>query len=263
MHRKILLTLLIAGCCFTGSKAQNSKNRKDSTVVVIFNENRTERSQKKKSGEANIVKIAPLGLISGTYPLLYERVITDFFTVQIGGGVTGKNFWRNAIQKTDNEGRLNMVYPWGDNSSLYDEAEALFSFDNRKSAMGYMFSIQPRLYFESEAPDGSFLGISYDYYHYAFSIPGLVRNGNSELQYKGAAKSEYENINDVMVHFGYQTVYDRLTMEYTTAIGLRNVKGVKYAAAYDSFADQLVEGNATYKQNIFNFGIGIKVGYHF
>lgn len=262
MHKKIL-TLLMAGLCFAGVKAQSKKDRKDSTVVIFFNENKSERTKKKKSGEANIVKIAPLGLISGTYPLLYERVVTDFFTVQVGGGLTGKNFWRNAIQKTDNEGKLNIVYPWDDNTTLYDEAEPLFSFTNRKSTMGYMFSIQPRLYFESEAPDGSFLGISYDYYHYAFSIPGLVSNSNNELVHKGSTKSEYENISDIMIHFGYQNVYDRLTMEYTTAIGLRNVKGVKYAAAYDYNTNQLVEGNATYKQNIFNFGIGIKVGYHF
>jgi hypothetical protein len=262
MNKKFFLALLMAVCCFARMEAQD-KNRKDSTVVIFFNENKTERTKKKKSGEANIVKIAPLGLVSGTYPLLYERVVTDFFSIQAGGGLTGKNFWRNAIQKTDNEGKLNIVYPWSDNTALYDEAEPLFSFDYRKPQMGYMFTIQPRLYFESEAPDGSFLGISYDYYHYAFSIPGLMRNSNNETVHKGASKSEYENINDIMVHFGYQTVYDRLTMEYTTGIGLRSVKGTKYAAAYDSFADQFVEGNASYKQNIFNFGIGIKVGYHF
>lgn len=251
----------MAGFCFAGLKAQEKKNRKDSTVVIFFNENKSERTTRKKTGESNIVKIAPLGLISGTYPILYERVITNFLTVQVGGGLTGKNFWRNAIQKTDNDSKLSMVYPWGEDDSKYDEADPLFEFRNRKATMGYMFTVQPRLYFESEAPDGSFVGISYDYYHYAFSIPGLVKNSSDQYVHKGDAKSEHENISDIMVHFGYQTIYDRLTMEYTTAIGLRNVKGAKYAANYS--AGTFEEGIATYKQNIFNFGIGIKVGYHF
>ena len=261
MHKKILLTLIMAVSCAAILKAQEKKNRKDSTVVIFFNDNKSERTVRKKSGEANIVKIAPLGLISGTYPILYERVITNFLTVQVGGGLTGKNFWRNAIQKTDNESKLSIVYPWGDDNTKYDQADPPFDFKNRKATMGYLFTLQPRLYFESEAPDGSFVGISYDYYHYAFSIPGLALNSNNEYVHKGTAKSEHENISDIMVHFGYQTVYDRLTMEYTTAIGLRNVKGSKYAANYDTGV--LEEGLATYKQNIFNFGIGIKVGYHF
>jgi hypothetical protein len=258
MHKKIFLTLLLAVPFFTVSKAQ--KNKKDSTVVIFFNENKSERSESKKTGEANIVKIAPLGFISGTYPILFERVITDFFTVQVGGGVTGKNYWRSAINKTGENSSIKMTYPWEDDTQ-YDQADGLFNYDTRTTGMGYMFSIQPRLYFESEAPDGSFVAISYDYLHYKFSIPGLTQNSVGDWVHKGAAKSEHENISDIMVHFGYQSVYDRLTMEYTTAIGMRNVKGTKYAGFNDGSV--LTEGFATYKQSVFNFGIGIKVGYHF
>ena len=75
-------------------------------------------------------------------------------------------------------------------------------------------------------------------------------------------KNEFENISDLMVHFGTQTVYDRLTFEYTTGIGLRNVKGSTYVANYDG-STVSDEGFATYKQTVFNFSIGLRVGYHF
>ncbi len=261
MHKKIFLTLLLAVPCIAVLKAQ--KNRKDSTVVIFFNENKSEKSDRKKNGDANIVKFGPLGFVSGTYPVLYERVITDFFSVQVGGGLTGKNYWRSIIQRTGENTNIKMTNPWDDDTQT-DIADDVFNFETRTTGMGYMFSVQPRLYFESEAPEGSFVGISYEYLHYKFSIPGLTPTSNGDWAHKGAAKSEHENISDIMVHFGYQSVYDKLTMEYTTSIGIRNVKGTKYAG-YSDFNNggALTEGFATYKQSIFNFGIGIKVGYHF
>ncbi len=261
MTRKILFTFFFITGCLSFLHAQDKKNRKDSTVVVIFNENKTsgKTGKHKKSGEENIIKIAPLGLISGTYPLLYERVVSDFFTVQAGGGLTGKNFFRSAVQKSGNS--ITIDYPWPSNSNLTDYTEGLFDWNVRKGSIGYMFTIQPRLYFESEAPSGGFLGVSYDYYHYAFTSPALI-TGSSGPEQKGAPKSEYENVSDIMVHYGYQNVYDRLTLEYTAAVGLRNVKGSKYVASYDGTSVG-PEGFASYKQNVFNFGIGFKVGYHF
>lgn len=261
---KLLSVLTILFLMASPVWAQSGKNRKDSTVVVIFNENKTDSEKKKsrKTGEDNVIKLAPFGFISGTFPVYFERRINDFFSVQVGVGLTSKNYLRSAIQKEGNISKI--TYPWGDNSSKTDAAERLFSFDYRKPSIGYMFSIQPRLYFESEAPDGSFLGVSYDYYNYKYSIPGLVANVNADPSHKGASKSEYENISDLMVHWGYQSVYDKLTLEYTTGIGLRTAKGSKYVANYDYGSNKITdEGFATYSQTGFNFSIGLKVGYHF
>ncbi len=124
-----------------------------------------------------------------------------------------------------------------------------------------MFTIQPRFYFDSEGLDGSFLGLSFDNYTYNFEIPGIVGNSSSYSQ-KGSIKSENEKISDFMVHFGYQNIYDRLTLEWSTAVGIRNVTGTKYAAGFGT-TGALIEGTGTYKQNLLNFNIGLKVGYHF
>ena len=188
--KKILFVVSILFLMHTIASAQNNKNRRDSTVVVIFNENKTasEKKKSRKSGEDNVIKIAPLGFISGSFPV----------------------------------------------------------------------------YFESEAPDGSFLSASYDYYSYKYSIPRLVVNANGDPKNSGASKSEYENISDLMVHWGYQSVYDKLTLEYTTGIGLRTAKGSKYVGNYDYSTNKITdEGIATYSQTGFNFSIGLKVGYHF
>ena len=68
-----------------------------------------------------------------------------------------------------------------------------------------------------------------------------------------------------MVWFGYQDVYDRISIDYSTGLGIRNVKGMKYYLAddYSTGGTNIFEGYAPYKQTLFNFNIGIKVGYHF
>jgi len=247
----------------TQAKAQVSKNLRDSTVVVIFNGSGSigSKHQTKKTGEDNIIKIAPLGFISGTFPVFFEKKINDFFSVQLGAGLTGFNYFRNTINNAENS--LVLSYPWGNNSSNTDVVEPVFSYNERKAGMGYMFSIQPRLYFESEALEGSYMAISYDNYHYTSNIPGITSDGSGNPVYDGPTKDEHENIGDIMVHFGYQTIYDRLTMEYSTGIGLRNVNGTKYAGYIDYNTNAVVDGFATYKQTIFNYSIGLRVGYHF
>jgi hypothetical protein len=252
--KKKLLFILIMSFAFHVTFSQTRK-KVDSSTVIIFNEGGTQTSKKKRSSESNIIKIAPLGFLSGTFPLLYERRFTDFFSIQVAGGLTARNYVRNAFQK---ETEIEYKYPWND--TYTDQSAPAHDMENRKAKMGFMGSIQPRIYFASEGLDGSFLGLSFDYYRYNFEIPGLTGSGGSYTQ-NGSPKSEYENIKDFMVHFGYQTLYDNISLEYTTAIGLRNTMGSKYAAGYNG--SQLIEGFATYKQSAINFNIGIKVGYHF
>jgi hypothetical protein len=270
--KKIFLLIFIFTGFFISTKAQSSKEIHDSTVVIIFNHNGAQSSSAhahKRTKEDNIIKIAPLGFISGSFPILYERVITDFFTVQVGGGLTNKDYIRAAFQKASGDdgtgSGINLSYPWGNNNSAYsDVSEPLFSFVYRTATMGYMFTVQPRLYLESNSPEDQFIGISYDYYHYGFSIPGIVDDGAGSYAQTGSPQSEHENIGDIMVHFGSQSVYDNLTVEYTTGIGLRNVSGTKYVADYNYSTNNVdYQGFATYKQTLFNYEIGLKVGYHF
>ncbi len=251
--------LFICGCLLLQlfSIAQSTKTARDSSTLIIFNQN-TSHTPVKHSGENNIIKIAPLGFLSGTFPLLYERKINDFFSIELSGGVTGKNYSRTVFAQ--NEDGIKYQYPWT-NSNYTDLSEHIYSFTYRTAKPGYMFSLQPRFYFNSDALDGAFMGLSYDYYRYNFNIPALL-NDNGDFTQNGPVQQEHENINDYMVHFGLQNLYDKLTFEYTIGLGLRNISGLKYVAATDDAGD-IVDGFATYKQSTINFNIGIKVGYHF
>lgn len=256
----LVTTLVIATI---NLKAQSHKTLRDSSTVIIFNQSSSSSYKKKKPAiVSNIIKIAPLGFLSGTYPILYERRITDFFTVQGALGFTGRDLIRDGIQNagSDEGSSLKTQYSWG--AGYTDVSSSAYDFTYRTAKMGTMFSIQPRFYFDNEAPEGSYFGLSFDYYRYNFSIPGVVGNSANYTQ-TGAPKSEYDNITDFMVLFGNQFIYDRLTFDSYTAIGLRGVKGSRYAAGTSGASNPILESTSTIKQNILNFNIGIKVGYHF
>lgn len=238
--------------------------QKDTSIIVNLPNKKYNNKHKKPSDEENTIKIAPLGFTTGIFPVYYERVINDFFSVQGGIGLTGRNHLRNAFQSID---PITPTYPWATTYSLNDISDPTLQIGNRKANMGFLLSAQPRIYFDSEAPEEAFMGISYEFFRYNFSIPGMVYNSNlSEFQHIGSKKKEHENISDLMVLFGYQSVFERLSVEYSTAVGIRNVKGTKYVfgTGYDNSGSPITqEGLAPYKQTLFNYNLGIRVGYHF
>lgn len=249
--KKIFFSCLMGAslCTFSiNAEAQTKKQTKDSSVVIIFSETTTPSQTKKvRSSENNIVKISPLGFLTGRFPLSFERRITDFLAIEASGGVTNKNYIRSIFAQ---EANIKYQYPWA-NDSYYDESEPLYQFDERKPKMGVMYGIQPKIYFESEAPEGSFLGLSYDVIKYKFEVPS----------YSGGVKEEFENVNDFMVNFGYNRIFDRISLETSSGIGLRKVKGEKYVVYKGG--SSITDGMATYQQSTINIALGIKVGYHF
>ncbi|GAA4318566.1 hypothetical protein [Flaviaesturariibacter amylovorans] len=250
-----LLALLLL-CIAQPVLAQSKREARDSSVTIIFSEEKTTRKKKKVSGDANIIKIAPLGFITGQFPLLYERRLTDFLTVQVGGGLTNRNYMRGLMIRARDEDASSIIkeYPWSNTNDFdMDQTEQLYSFEYRKPKMGYMYRVEPRIYFENEAPEGNYIGLQYNYARYNFSIPAYV-NG----EHSGDLRDEYENITDFMVHFGNQWVHDRITIESSSAIGLRKVKGSKYVNNGNGS-----EGFATYDKSSINFGVTFTIGYHF
>jgi hypothetical protein len=259
----VLLVILISGA---NIYAQKNNKQRDSSIIIFSESPRSTKSSKNyASGENNVIKIAPLGFLKGCIPVYYERRITDFLAIQGGVGLTTRNYIRAAIYNAtsdDNTGS-GFSYTWWNTTAtgtVSDDDNELYNFDYRKPKLGYFASLQPRIYFESEAPDGSFLGLSFDHYKYNFESQQLVGDGTSTRGTKTV--KEFEQMTDIMVLFGYQSVYDHITLEYTTGIGVRNIKGEKYATAMNS-SGKYVDGIGSYKKTALNFELSLKVGFHF
>lgn len=263
--KKIILMLLMSIPVFAFAQS----NSKDTVIRIELDHSKYDKHKKKFSTEKNILKFSPLGFLTGSFPIYYERVVNDFFTVQTGLGFTSRNYFRSIIQQASENNNIKYNYPWDPSANIYDQTEESYYFQYRTATPGFMLTIQPRLYFESDAPDGAYLGVSYDFLRYNFKTTGMRDdpfNPGIKTQVGGPTKKEHENISDLMATFGYHDVYDHLSIDYSIGMGIRNVKGEKYyyATGYDINSNpKTFEGFADYKQTTFNFNLGIKVGYHF
>lgn len=65
-----------------------------------------------------------------------------------------------------------------------------------------------------------------------------------------------------MLHYGVQSLSGHFSFEYSSAIGLRTVKGEKYSATTTS-GGTLKDGFTPYTQTLFNYEFAIRVGYAF
>ncbi len=250
-------------CFFVAASLIGNAQEKDSSVTIIFSEKSSQRTPRKKrvvAENTNTIKIAPLGLISGTFPVYFERVVNDYFTVQVGLGLTGRNYVRKLFDYTGNGGNATFELPSNISPNASLRSNDIGNYDNRIANIGFMASIQPRFYYDSDAPDGGFFGASFSYINYSFSSPKAVIN-NGSIDLKGANQAESETFSDIMGNYGYQNVYDRLSVEYTFEIGVRFISGKQYVAGV--LNNQIQDGFATYAYSKLNYNIGFKVGYHF
>ncbi|MEJ7625686.1 MAG: hypothetical protein WKF35_02395 [Ferruginibacter sp.] len=168
--------------------------------------------------------------------------------------------WANNLEFNKNE---NNITVWNGTTKKYENYNSQNEFTNRKSALGYSFSIQPRIYFESEGLGGSFIGISVDKARYNFSSKRIKTGNNSGDEiFTDEYFSEFESISDLAANFGTQTLYDRISIEYAGGIAIRKITGRRYAYTNDN-GGNYIEGYSDIKRTSPAFTFSLKVGYHF
>ncbi len=261
MNQKLRFYLLISAVCFaTTSFAQTKTSSTDTSKTVIIFNSGSPSAKKTYSAGNQIVKIDPLGFIFGKIPVSYERRLSDLFSVQLSAGLTSKNylrsFWQNEeAEFNDDYSSNNPNMPAG----YTDQTDPLYNYDHRKADLGYTVSIQPRVYLNEEALEGSFFGLGLSMSRYNFSTPGLVPT-TSGLEFTGPTKKEYEKIKDITVYFGWQRLYDRISLEYSTGLGIRKTDGVKYIAGSNGagFYESLSKYS---KKSGVNFELSFKLGF--
>jgi hypothetical protein len=259
--KSILAVVMIL--MFINVNAQKKRHYRDSTTVIVFSQSSTPLSKnigKKSYSGTNIVKIAPLGILSGVFPVYFERGFGNYFSLQAGIGITGRNYFRELLKDYKH-----LDFTSDNNADLSD---ALYTFDHRTAKPGFMFSIQPRYYEDGEGIDGYFGGIGFNSATFNFEHQEVTSITNYAAAYNGGTpQSESEHVKDIFFVSGYQTLDHKISFEATAEMGIRLVSGTKYVAysAYDNTLNNYVlsTGFKDYSQTLFYYNIGIKIGYHF
>ena len=241
-------------------------------TVYFKKDTKTKSSKKKNNDMEQIVKVSPLSFIAGFIPVYYERSVNETFSVQLGAGITTTNYIKDALryaQGNQNNDVKSTKWNTTNTNNTYFNENNNEQYKNRETKMGYYVSLEPRVYFNSEGLEGSFMGLSVSNARYNINSKKVATTNNNSGQpiftnniYKGN-----ETITDFFVNFGTQTLYDKISLEYHFGLGLRKITGKEYAFAQDflssSSMQKYVEGESTLNKTKVGFNVSIKVGYQF
>ncbi|MFM7080108.1 MAG: hypothetical protein ACKOYC_10015 [Bacteroidota bacterium] len=86
----IIVTALCLTHTYSFSQTDSSQNKP--TVIFFGDGSSPAEENKNKKYEASAVKVGVFGLVSGLYGLNYEREFSDLFAVEVGAGITGRNW---------------------------------------------------------------------------------------------------------------------------------------------------------------------------
>ena len=230
--------LLISSCQL--AYGQENKTEK----IRVF----TDKADKKKStpSHVTIVKINPLLYINGEIPVFVERYFgnigkSDFgFGLEAGLGVTGHDYIKFSSDL------LPIEYP----ASFVDK------YANSTYKAGITFRGAAKLYFDSDFPEGMYIGAE-------------VRLKNYNLSYTATdntlAPGPYtlhDNFFDVVGLYGKQfEITDNLIFESYSGIGIRtmHLDYINKIAGLSGFTAE----KATFTTKSVIYAVGFKIGYCF
>lgn len=235
--KKIIILLIIVLFIQNLSYAQTN----DDVLILKLDAPSDEERPKKKNtshlrkADKNIIKIGLLSFIYGEIPLYYERYIRDFFSIQIGVGVTTRSFYSDLdyivqfgrkyyYATSSNYGVYNWTGP-----DEYDKPEFYHDYTYRKSAIGPYFSVTPKFYFRN-ALAGIYLGPHFSYSTQYYKIPNVNEQGDWSQEngiFRESIKNKY-----VGLIFGGQMVGEKITLDMFLSAGYNFMQGRRQDIGY-------------------------------
>lgn len=146
-------------------------------------------------GQKNKISINPLGVLIGDYPLYYERMFGNTFSVEVAVGVTYQNYMRSLLD-------------FG--SSNYNSSDMEKSYK-----LGSTYSISPKVYLNDDNFEGSYLALCYRHRLYnaeATAYQGVPLN---------TPMKEYYKLNAFTFNYGYVFHLGKgFLLDYYLGVGL-------------------------------------------
>lgn len=172
------------------SQPKPAKKGQSKEVQVFDNGDDYDYFQKKKSNSPkNAIKINPLEVLDGTFPIYFERVIHPKLSVEIGLGFTSTSpYYVSIRQELSNTGE-------------YDGFA--------KSKTGSMFKLGARFYANRNdvAPEGAYFSLEYQvkkFKYDAYPLQGSPSNGYYRASSPPFKEESITNSDVIRVLFGYQ-----------------------------------------------------------
>ena len=220
--------------------------------VIHFSDDSEGRKSKRVSGQ-DIVKTAPLSFLLGYFPVFYEREFADWLGLQAGAGIT----FKPAVSTIQSE--LYSELFAGDCSG-YD-CSNYYDYSYRKAKTGYMLAFSPRLYFSSDGLDGSYIAPEVRLYSRSSAAQRPQPGNNYELvRLTDQFDAEKIRFTDLMVHYGWQELYPRLSLDISVGVGVRKISG-HWQVIYQDNLGYYYSETPERSESRFRFDVGLRIGF--
>jgi len=192
----------------------------------------------------NIVKLNPLAIANGYFPIAYERVLFSRLGVEVGAGPTYRDFL------------YHFIYDAATDDKKHGE------FHTASGGLGVYGALRLYVSKEKSAPEGMFLAAQFQYRSHEWD-QNYTGEFNPLLEEFVISKKNSRHISDLAVLLGWQApIATNFLAEFSFGVGLRyrsidRVKVVRNTAGYDEFRDDK-PGNTTIA-----IPVNLKIGYAF
>ena len=249
--------LLVANCLAITLFAQKPKPKPDVEVINFGEE--ADKTQDDKQYKGLIVKTSPVSFIFGRQPIELEKEITDFFSLQAGIGVTFLPLWNysSTFEELLDEGSgYSESTQWGE----YDETDYYNDLTIRTGKIGPMLSLSGRLFFESDGYEGMYIAPVLRYSVQKYQVQKVVEGASSLIYDPSDTQKEQVKNFDVMVHWGGQSLYPKLTMEWFIGGGIRLQDNLRQDVGR-SASGLYLNGERSFNERNLRLEAGIRVGF--
>ena len=256
MHFRTVL-LLIAGCLSTyHALAQKKKPEKDVEIINFGDSESTSKNNRVYHGL--ILKTSPVSFIFGRQPIELEKEIQDFMSLQAGVGVTFEPLW-TGYEDLVNEINDEVDGYYESDQWAYDEPDVYSDYSIRKGKPGFLVSLSPRLFFESDGYEGMYIAPVLRYSVQKYEVQKVLA-GLPYIERIDDVQQEHVKNFDLLVHYGGQNLYPKLTFEWFIGAGIRFRNNLRQDVGYDGF--QLsANGERAFRDKKFRLEAGIRVGF--
>ncbi len=261
MHNKfIILTTLILFICSTTAFAQRDKKKKKNNDVQIieFGDDTGDDSDVATSLTGFILKTSPSAFINGWQFFEVEKGFTEFLSLQAGAGFTFKPLLGNLYSELSSE--LEVGDECDSDQWDNDYCDDYFDLEYRRFKTGLVLSFSPRLFFNDFAPDGSYFGLKMRYSIQNMEVQMVEEGTTSFNRLSDAYQPEVVKRFDLVGHYGYQYLYDKLTAEYFLGLGVRFRNQTRQDLGFDA-SNNIRNGERTFKNTRLRIEAGLRFGF--
>jgi hypothetical protein len=238
--------------------------------LLVFNISFAQSSNTKDSFPyhkiRNILSIEPTDMITGNYALTFERKLTSHISIEIGGGITGKNFYYNYLNRNADSN----VRHWNYVDSLSWKSDAITSgikstIDRRKYQLGYSIQLTPKYFFCNTSMQGKYVGLRMEFASYTSTAPVIGQDGVYDTTGLKTSAESLKKLNITAV-FGDNLFIKHFSIGYYIGLGVTyiNESTAGYYKVYNDFGGFDHYNGEIKREGLYPQALaGIKLGWGF